>query len=97
MSLSNQQIAEVLAGLVGPDSVIADPAGMARFLNEPRKRFHQGAAAVAVPGSVPALQALMRWANENRVPIVPQGGNTGLVGGQVPLRGDEVIVSITRI
>jgi FAD/FMN-containing dehydrogenase len=39
----------------------------------------------------------VHWANERAVPLVPQGGNTGLVGGQVPLTGDEVVVSMTRL
>jgi FAD/FMN-containing dehydrogenase len=97
MSLTSQQIIAGLEGLLGPAAVIADPARMGNFLNEPRKRFHVGAVAVAIPGTVPELQALMAWANQNRVPVIPQGGNTGLVGGQVPLRGDEVIVSTSRL
>ena len=46
---------------------------------------------------VAQVQALCRWANDNRVALIPQGGNTGLVGAQVPLKGDEVIVSLQRL
>ena len=74
--------------------MVTDPAQMGAYLNEPRKRFHTPAVAVARPADVAQVQALARWANENRVPLIPQGGNTGLVGAQVPLRGDEVIVSL---
>ena len=95
--MPNLDIAAELAGLLGPDSVIADPARMGSYLNEPRKRFHTGAAAIALPRDVPQVQALVAWANERRIGIVPQGGNTGLVGAQVPMRGDEVIVSLTRL
>ncbi|MDP1731649.1 MAG: FAD-binding oxidoreductase [Devosia sp.] len=97
MTLTNPQIVEGLRALPGDNAVIAEPARMGNFLSEPRKRFHAAAVAVAIPGSVAALQALMAWANENRVPVIPQGGNTGLVGGQVPLAGNEVIVSTTRL
>src|SRR5579884_2630610 len=97
MPLTAQQIAAGLAGLVGASAVIADPARMGNFLNEPRKRFHQPAAAVALPSSVTEVQAIARWANDNRVPLIPQGGNTGLVGAQVPLAGNEVIVSLQRL
>ncbi|MHB1110205.1 MAG: FAD-binding oxidoreductase [Devosia sp.] len=97
MPLTNQQIVAGLEGLLGGKAVIAEPARMGNFLNEPRKRFHVGAVAVALPGTIPELQALTAWANQNRVPLIPQGGNTGLVGGQVPLAGDEVIVSTTRL
>jgi len=97
MPLTSQQIVAGLEGLLGAPAVIAEPARMGNFLNEPRKRFHVPAVAVAVPASVSQLQALMAWANQNRVPVIPQGGNTGLVGGQVPLRGDEVIVSTIKL
>jgi FAD/FMN-containing dehydrogenase len=97
MPLSPSQIAAELVSLLGEDSVIADVSRMATFLNEPRKRFHQTAVAVARPRDVAAVQAVARWANEKRVPLIPQGGNTGLVGAQVPLSGDEVIVSIQRL
>ena len=97
MSLSAQQVIEGLCATIGSQSVTTDPDRMQRFLTEPRRRFHVPAVAVAVPASVPALQALMRWAHEHHVPIIPQSGNTGLVGAQVPLTGDEVIVSTTRL
>jgi FAD/FMN-containing dehydrogenase len=86
-----------LKALIGESAVIDDPARMSAYLNEPRKRFHVLALAVARPGSVEQVQAIARWANESRVPLIPQGGNTGLVGAQVPMRGDEVIVSLQRL
>lgn len=97
MILSVPEIVDGLTGLLGSAAVIADAPLMASFLNEPRKRFHQGAAAVALPHTVAEVQSLARWANANRVPLIPQGGNTGLVGAQVPLSGSEVIVSLTRL
>ena len=95
--LKSAAIADDLKSLLGEGSVIADRDRMGTFLNEPRHRFHVPAVAVALPRDVGQMQALVQWANERRVPIVPQGGNTGLVGGQVPLTGDEVIVSTTRL
>ncbi|HEV7276850.1 MAG TPA: FAD-binding oxidoreductase [Devosiaceae bacterium] len=97
MSLNAQQIVSGLEQILGAASVVSDAERMRPYLSEPRRRFHTAAVAVASPGSVEALQALMRWANEHRVPVVPQGGNTGLVGGQVPFGGDEVIVSTARL
>jgi FAD/FMN-containing dehydrogenase len=86
-----------LRAIVGESAVIDDPTQMTSYLNEPRRRFHTPAAAVVRPGSVVEVQAIARWANENRIPLIPQGGNTGLVGAQVPMRGDEVIVSLQRL
>jgi FAD/FMN-containing dehydrogenase len=97
MPISPDQIPAALASLIGPDNVVGDTARMAGYLNEPRKRFHLSAAAVVTPPDVAAVQAVLRWANEHGVGIIPQGGNTGLVGAQVPLRGDEVILSLGKL
>ena len=97
MSLSAAEIVRQLQELVGPAAVIGEPDKMAGYLNEPRKRFHQTASAVVSPGTVEEVQAIVRWANEQGVGVIPQGGNTGLVGAQVPLRGDEVIISLARL
>jgi FAD/FMN-containing dehydrogenase len=91
------QISAEISALLGEGSIITAPEQMSPYLNEPRRRFHTGAAAVVRPGSVAEVQALCRWANERGVALIPQGGNTGLVGAQVPLRGDEVIVSMQRL
>ncbi len=95
--MDNSQVVAGLRGLLGEGAVIADAAAMPAYLNEPRRRYHTPAAAVARPADVAEVQAIARWANENRVPLIPQGGKTGLVGAQVPLRGDEVIVSLARL
>ena len=97
MSLTSKQIIEALSGIAGSGAVIGDTSRMGAFLNEPRKRFHQTAVAVVQPGSVEDVQAIARWASANDVKLIPQGGNTGLVGAQVPLSGNEVIVSLTRL
>jgi len=92
-----QTVVEMLVETMGERAVVSEPGRMASYLEEPRKRFHVPALAVVIPASIPELQKLMAWANQNRVPVIPQSGNTGLVGGQVPLSGDEVIVSTTRL
>ena len=97
MPLSHSEILDQLTGLLGPAAVLGAAQQMAPYLNEPRKRFHTPAAAVALPGSVAEVQAIARWANEHGVGLIAQGGNTGLVGAQVPLRGDEVIVSLAKL
>jgi FAD/FMN-containing dehydrogenase len=97
MPLTTPEIVAHLIALLGPGAVIAEPTRMANYLNEPRKRFHTPAAAVALPANVAEVQAIARFANEHGVGLIPQGGNTGLVGAQVPLRGDEVIVGLSRL
>ncbi|WP_404405800.1 FAD-binding oxidoreductase [Pelagibacterium halotolerans] len=97
MTLSQDQIIYALTELLGADSVISAPSEMAGYLTEPRRRFTTPARAVALPRTVAEVQHVMAWAHETNVRIIPQAGNTGLVGGQVPLFGDEVIVSISRL
>lgn len=97
MTLSTADTIAQLTAIVGPEAVIGEPGRMGAYLNEPRKRFHQKAAAVALPTSVEQVQAIVRWAGEAGIGLIAQGGNTGLVGAQVPLRGDEVIVSLAKL
>ena len=87
-----------LEGIIGAQNVITAPADMASYLAEPRDRFHGKALCVARPGSTEEVAALVALCAETGTAIVPQGGNTGLVGGQVPsARGDEIILSLTRM
>jgi FAD/FMN-containing dehydrogenase len=97
MSVSAATIVDQLTALLGANAVIGEPGQMGIYLHEPRKRFHTGAAAVVMPSSIEQVQAVVRWANAAGVGIIAQGGNTGLVGAQVPLRGDEVIISMAKL
>eukprot|EP00922_Rhytidocystis_sp_ex-Travisia-forbesii_P046555 GHVS01069385.1.p1 GENE.GHVS01069385.1~~GHVS01069385.1.p1 ORF type:complete len:686 (-),score=90.12 GHVS01069385.1:1128-2915(-) len=51
---------------------------------------------VLKPSTVPELQSILRYCNDNSIAVVPQGGNTGLVGGGVPVH-DEIIVSLRNM
>ncbi|HUF45109.1 MAG TPA: FAD-binding oxidoreductase [Aestuariivirgaceae bacterium] len=87
-----------LAAVVGPAHAIRDQAAMAPYLVEPRDRFHGAAALIVRPGSTSEVSRLLAIANEGRIGIVAQSGNTGLVGGQTPSpAGDEVVVSLGRL
>jgi FAD/FMN-containing dehydrogenase len=78
--------------------VLTAPADTAPFLVDWRRRYHGAARAVVQPGNVDEVAALVRWCAAERVPIVPQGGNTGLTGGSVPDgSGDAVVLSLARM
>ncbi|HEX6363917.1 MAG TPA: FAD-binding oxidoreductase, partial [Albitalea sp.] len=63
-----------------------------------RKRYRGRAAAVVRPGSVDEVAAVVRACAAHGAAIVPQGGNTGLVGGAVPdASGTQVLLSLTRL
>jgi len=89
---------DALVHIVGEAHAIRDEADMARYLTEWRDRYRGRAALVLKPGSTDEVSAILKCANETRTAIVPQGGNTGLVGGQIPDEsGSEVIVSMERL
>ncbi len=91
-------VIEALAGIVGAKNVITDAEAMVPYLKEPRGLFNGKAQAVVRPGSVAEVSALMKWASETGATVVPQGGNTGMVGGQVPVgEGREIILSLQRL
>ena len=87
-----------LQSIVGPRHVLTDPALFAGALVEPRGLYHGKALALVRPGATKEVAAVAAFCNEARVGIVPQGGNTGLVGGQTPdSSGDEIILSTQRL
>jgi FAD/FMN-containing dehydrogenase len=95
VSLSPELIARFIA-IVGEKHAITDPAGQEPYLIEGRGLYRGTTPVVLRPSSVEEVAAILKLANETASPIVPQGGNTGLVGGQIPLHG-EVVLSLTRL
>ena len=97
MSLTPDLIARFSA-LVPAGQALSDTADQAAYLTEWRDRWTGKAALVLRPGSTEEVAAIVRLAAETRTALVPQGGNTGLVGGQIPDdSGDQIVVSLTRM
>jgi len=86
-----------MKAVVGPKGFIDAASDMAAYLVERRDLYQGRAAAVLRPSSTAEVSALMKIAHETDTKVVPQGGNTGLVGGQIPFDGDEVILSLARM
>src|SRR3954467_4444163 len=84
------------AAIVGERYAITDPAMQEPYLKEMRDLYRGRTPMVLRPGSVAEVSAILKLANETRTAIVPQGGNTGLVGGQLPYNG-EIILSLNRM
>jgi FAD/FMN-containing dehydrogenase len=82
--------------IVGQKYAVTDPDAQEPYLIEMRDLFHGRTPVVLRPGSVAEVAAIVKLANESKTAIVPQGGNTGLVGGQIPHRG-EIILSLARL
>jgi len=86
------------AAIVGERHALREAVDIAPYLVEPRGRFPGVSPLVLRPGSVDEVSRIMKLATETRTPIVPQGGNTGLVGGQMPDRsGRQVVLSLSRL
>lgn len=94
----SQATIDALVRIVGEDHAIRKAEEMTRYLVEWRDRYHGKAALVLKPGDTEQVSAILKCANATKTAIVPQGGNTGLVGGQIPFEtGHEVIVSLERL
>jgi FAD/FMN-containing dehydrogenase len=84
------------AAIVGEKYAITDPQMQAPYLVEMRDLFRGQTPVILRPGSVEEVAKVVKLANETKTAIVPQGGNTGLVGGQIP-HHNEVVVSLNRL
>lgn len=91
-------ILDRMAGIVGAKNVITDADAMVPYLKEWRDLFRGKAQGIVRPGSTAEVAELVKLAAETGTVLVPQGGNTGLVGGQIPIsEGREVILSLQRL
>jgi D-lactate dehydrogenase (cytochrome) len=84
------------AAIVGEKNAITDPQAQEPYLVEMRNLFRGHTPVVLRPSSVDQVSQILKLANETATPIVPQGGNTGLVGGQIPLH-NEIVLSLNRL
>jgi FAD/FMN-containing dehydrogenase len=93
--LPSELIAQFRA-IVGDKYAVTDVADIAPYVTEERGLFQGRSPLVLRPGSTAEVSAICKLATEHKIALVPQGGNTGLVGGQTPHNG-EVVVSTRRL
>jgi FAD/FMN-containing dehydrogenase len=84
------------AAIVGEKYALTDTVAQEPFLVEHRGLWRGHSPLVLRPGTVAEVAAILALASEAGVPVVPQGGNTGLVGGGIPHHG-EILLSLTRL
>ncbi|MGA9321991.1 MAG: FAD-binding oxidoreductase [Xanthobacteraceae bacterium] len=84
------------AAIVGDKYAITDPQMQAPYVVEMRDMFQGRTPMVLRPDSVAQVAQILKLASETGTAIVPQGGNTGLVGGQMPLH-NEIVLSLNRL
>ena len=97
MDAQAQMISAVEAKL-GPKAVIAEEADIEPWVTDWRGRVHGRTRAILSPASAEEVAEIVRLAAELRVPLVPQGGNTGMVAGATPpADGSALLLSLRRM
>jgi FAD/FMN-containing dehydrogenase len=87
-----------LQAAAGDGNWTRDPESIAPRLVDWRRTYHGVSPLLLLPRSVNQVAAIVRAAVAHRVPLVPQGGNTGLVGGNIPSPdGNSVIIGLSRM
>jgi FAD/FMN-containing dehydrogenase len=89
-----------LSAIVGKQAVLTSEADMAPYLTDWRGNYQGPALAVVRPKSTEEVAAIVQRCRDARTPIVPQGGNTGMVGGSVPNASESpraIVLSLQRM
>jgi len=98
MSEAQQKLISEVRSRFGARAVIAEAAEVAPWLTDWRGKFHGTSVAILSPASTAEAAAIVRMAADLGVPLVPQGGNTGMVGGATPpADGSALILSTRRV
>jgi glycolate oxidase len=90
--------AEILAGLkrIVPDGVVSEPAGLAAYDGDALSAYRQTPLACVLPKSKEDVSAVLRFARDEGVPLVPRGAGTSLSGGALP-KADGILIGLGRM
>ena len=83
--------------IVGNKNVITDKNDMQKYLREWRGVYTGVAGAIVKPKSTKEVSNILKFAYRKNISCIPQGGNTGLVGGQIPFNKDHIVISLERL
>ena len=86
-----------LRDIVGAANVLLESPDMAPYLREPRALYNGEARCIVRPKTSTEVSAILKLCHATGTAVVPQGGNTGLVGGQTPNDRDAIVLSLTRM
>ena len=96
MTVINNALFQQFEAIVGSPHALHQDELVASYTTDWTGRFQGSTPLVLRPGTTEEVAAIVRVASDAEIALVPQGGNTGLVGGSVPLRG-EVVLSLLRL
>lgn len=98
MSDAQSRLVEEARARFGPKAAVTDAADIEPWLSDWRGRFHGQSGAILSPQSTEEVAAIIKLAGDLQVPLVPQGGNTSMVGGATPpADGSALILSLRRM
>ena len=92
----DQNLADTFLRLLGPKGFTQDAEDLAPWLTDWRNIYHGRAAALVSPATVQDAQAVLALATAHHLPVVPQGGNSSMVGGATPDDSGQAIILSTR-
>jgi FAD/FMN-containing dehydrogenase len=94
----NETALNDLQRIVGQAHALTDPDDLVPHVTEWRGRANGVTPLVLKPGSTAEVSAILAYCNQHSIPVVPQGGNTGLCGGAVPDEsGTQVVLNLSRL
>ncbi|HBU41172.1 MAG TPA: FAD-binding oxidoreductase [Acidimicrobiaceae bacterium] len=96
MTSLDKSLLDEFESIVGASHALHEDELVASYSTDWTGRFKGSTPLVLRPGTTEEVAQILRVASDANVALVPQGGNTGLVGGSVPLRG-EVVLSLLRL
>ena len=96
LSVLNSHQLQHLRGLLGAEHVVSDPAELWVYGHDATAMMRHTPGAVLCPGNAHEVSAIIQFANEEGLQLVPRGSGTGLSGGSVPYQG-SVVLSLLRL
>ena len=98
MTKPEEHLLAEAARVLGPRGIVTDPREIEPWITDWRGRVQGATPAILSPSSTQEVSAIIKLAGEHRVPLVPQGGNTGMAAGAIPPRdGSAILVSMRRM
>ena len=83
--------------IVGNKNIITRKKDMEKYLKEWRGVYNGAAGAIVKPKSTKEISKILEFSYKKNISCIPQGGNTGLVGGQIPFNNDHIVISLERM
>lgn len=87
---------EAFEKIVGKENVLVESDELTPYIRDFTNKYIGLGSIVITPTSTQQVSDCLKYCNQNQIAVVPQGGNTGLVGGSVPLH-DEVVISTKKM